>query len=172
MEILKHCHEEWLHNAFRLEMDLFDTDYSYLKRFEVPTEVVMKSTYCLLGYTAVRSAESQPTFQWNISPPSLGSKNKPSKIPTWKHVATFRMRYVPPKRRLTFNGLNDAISQNIVLFLSTLHTSPQTVRPFLLVSPKSVPWGSVVTYLSPCCSEMSWYQGEDSQNGNNDLVYL
>jgi hypothetical protein len=37
--------------------------------------------YCLLGYNAMQSTESQPTFRRNISPLSLGSKNKPSKIP-------------------------------------------------------------------------------------------
>jgi hypothetical protein len=28
-------------------------------------------------------------------------------------------RYVPPKRRLTFNGLHDVISQKVVLFITT-----------------------------------------------------
>jgi hypothetical protein len=35
----------------------------------------------LLGYNALYSAEFQPTFQRNISPPSSGSKNKPNKKP-------------------------------------------------------------------------------------------
>jgi hypothetical protein len=42
--------------------------------------------YCLLGYTAVYSAESQPTFRRNMSPTSSGS-NKPSKKPARKQVA-------------------------------------------------------------------------------------
>jgi hypothetical protein len=37
--------------------------------------------FCLLGYNAVYSVESQPTFQRNISPPFSRSKNKPSKKP-------------------------------------------------------------------------------------------
>jgi hypothetical protein len=37
--------------------------------------------YYLLGYNAVYSAESQPTFRRNISLPFSGLKNKPSKIP-------------------------------------------------------------------------------------------
>jgi hypothetical protein len=36
-----------------------------------------------------------------------------------------RLRYVPPKRQLTFNGLHGVISQNIVLFRST-RSSPGT----------------------------------------------
>jgi hypothetical protein len=48
--------------------------------FEVLVAVVMKCTYCLLGYNAVQSVESQPTFRSNISPPSSGSI-KPSRIP-------------------------------------------------------------------------------------------
>jgi hypothetical protein len=35
--------------------------------------------FCLLGYNPVYSVESQPTFRRNMSPPSSGSKYKPSK---------------------------------------------------------------------------------------------
>jgi hypothetical protein len=37
--------------------------------------------FYLLGYNAVQSAESQQMFWRNRSPPSLGSKKKPSKKP-------------------------------------------------------------------------------------------
>jgi hypothetical protein len=37
--------------------------------------------FYLLGYNTVQAAESQPTFRKNMSPPSPGSKNKPSKKP-------------------------------------------------------------------------------------------
>jgi hypothetical protein len=33
--------------------------------------------FCLLGYNAVHSVESKPTFRRNIWPPSSGSKKKP-----------------------------------------------------------------------------------------------
>jgi hypothetical protein len=41
--------------------------------------------YHHLGYNAVQSVDSQPTFRRNISPPSSGPKHKPSKKATWKH---------------------------------------------------------------------------------------
>jgi hypothetical protein len=37
--------------------------------------------YYLLGYNAMYSVECQPVFRGNISPPSSGSKNRPSKKP-------------------------------------------------------------------------------------------
>jgi hypothetical protein len=37
--------------------------------------------FYLLGYNAVQSVGSQATFQRIMSPPSSGSKNKPSKSP-------------------------------------------------------------------------------------------
>jgi hypothetical protein len=36
---------------------------------------------CLLGYNAVLSVESYPTFRRNISPPNLELKNKPRNKP-------------------------------------------------------------------------------------------
>jgi hypothetical protein len=45
--------------------------------------------YYILGYNAVQSVGSQPTFRKNISPPSPGSKYKPSKKPAL--LATYFM---------------------------------------------------------------------------------
>jgi hypothetical protein len=66
-------------------------------------------------------------------------KNKLSKKPAWKQVASFHAgyflslffrpwiwrRYVPPNRRLTLNGLHGVISQKMVLYY-------QFIRPEIL----------------------------------------
>jgi hypothetical protein len=44
--------------------------------------------FYLLGYNAVRSVESQPTFRRNMLPPSSWSKYKPSKKLAWKQMAS------------------------------------------------------------------------------------
>jgi hypothetical protein len=47
-----------------------------------------RQEYYLLGYNAVKSVESRPTFRRKIYPPSSESKNKSSKIPAQKQVAS------------------------------------------------------------------------------------
>jgi hypothetical protein len=42
--------------------------------------------FCLLGYNAMYSIESQQMSRKNLSLPSSGSKNKLNKIPVWKQV--------------------------------------------------------------------------------------
>jgi hypothetical protein len=81
-------------------------------------------------YNTVQSVERQPTFRRNISPPSSGSNNKPSKkaaesmwqaepllaLLAWSIFRPRRWRrHVPPKSRLTFNGLHSVISQDRTL---------------------------------------------------------
>jgi hypothetical protein len=61
------------------------------------------------------------SFRRNLSPPSWGS-NKPA----WTQV-TSRRWYVPPKRRLTFNGLHGVVSERRELFTATaVRTSDPT----------------------------------------------
>jgi hypothetical protein len=88
-------------------------------RMQVGVKVLIQ-----LGYTAVYSAECQPTFGRNISPPSSGSKSKPSKKTARNREAITAAGDVLPKRRLTFNRLDGGMSQNIVLFMLTKHREP------------------------------------------------
>jgi hypothetical protein len=81
----------------------------------------------LLGYNAMQSIESQPTFWWNMSPPSLGSKNE-----TRRNQDESWWQAEPPKRHLTFNGLHGVMPQKIEQFITT------TVRTWNLV--KTLLW--------------------------------
>jgi hypothetical protein len=74
----------------------------------------MKSS-CLLDYNGVQSVESEPTFRRNISPPSSGVKNKPSKKPTTRFQTGSRLTQFSTmtmeERQLTINRLHGVVSQ-------------------------------------------------------------
>jgi hypothetical protein len=69
-----------------------------------------------------------------------GSKwtvTEPSKKPAWKQVESRARliiqpwkwrRYIPPKRRLTLNGLHGVISQKMVLFITTAVRTSNLLR--------------------------------------------
>jgi hypothetical protein len=85
------------------------------------TQPTQKNTSIFWDIIWCSALKSQPMFQRNKLPPSSGSKNKPSKplpchlLSRW-YLAQLTLRpwrwrrYVPPKRRLTFNGIHCATS--------------------------------------------------------------
>jgi hypothetical protein len=89
---------------------------------------ISNERHCLLLYDAVYSVESQPTFRRNISPPF-------SLLATCFHAGFLLnfflrrwrwRRYVPPKRRLTFNGLHIVIShrcENLRSYMNVKYSS-------------------------------------------------
>jgi hypothetical protein len=90
--------------------------------FEVLTAVVMKST---IFWDITLFSPLEVNLRFGRTPPSSGSKNKPSStchlLSRWFLARIIvrpwrRRRYVPPKRRLTPNGLHGIISQKIILF--------------------------------------------------------
>jgi hypothetical protein len=89
---------------------------------EVLTAVVMN----LCDVTPCSPLQVTGLFGGNISPPSSRSRNKVSKKPAWKQVASRARlyfnpewrRYVPPKFRVAFNDIRYILSQKTVLFLS------------------------------------------------------
>jgi hypothetical protein len=75
----------------------------------------------LLRYNVIYSVESQPTFRRNISLPSSGSNDKPSKKESCKQVARRR-------KCRTFNRLHGVVSQKVELPL----WEPQILQVLLL----------------------------------------
>jgi hypothetical protein len=103
-------------------------------------------------------------------------------------------RYVPPKRRLTLNGLHGVISEKIVLFITTavrtsnptkilcfINVSVYTIRgtdiPYVftfttcfdLMWPSSGTWGLTITYFFPCYSP---YTGQCLHIGSALYVWV
>jgi hypothetical protein len=58
------------------------------------TGLMLSEDFYLLGYNAVQSEESKPTFQRIISSPSSGMKSKPRKKPARIQQQIIQMFYV------------------------------------------------------------------------------
>jgi hypothetical protein len=94
-------------------------------KYEILSADVMKSTI-LWDITPCNPLSVNLRFGGTYRLHLQGRKNKFSKKPAWKLNLFSQLwwwrRYVPAKRRFTFNGQHGVISQNIVLFrLTTMH---------------------------------------------------
>jgi hypothetical protein len=101
--------------------------WNFLHNFEVR---VTHNCYCTLN---VQCVDQKSTIFWDITPCSPLEVNRlfggtyrlhlqGRRISRARNQSKIRWqgrRYIPPKRRFTFNGLHGVISQKIVLFITT-----------------------------------------------------
>jgi hypothetical protein len=108
-------------------------------------DIFFSKEFCLLEHNAMESLESQLAFRRTMSPWSSGKTSKAtvnvasSLLPAscwflaWLTLQPWRCRrHVPPKRRLTCNGLHGVISQNIETFIITAVRAPNPANCFLI----------------------------------------
>jgi hypothetical protein len=105
--------------------NIFHFDTTFREHF------VAFEEYYLLGYNAVQSVESRPTFRRNLSSPSSGSKNKPIKKPVWKQVASrpqlrTTQNYIPEDRTL-----RNQCCENLKCFIPLIHR--ESFKSFLIL---------------------------------------
>jgi hypothetical protein len=101
-------------------------DYTYV--LYVRVQCRRHTEFCLLGYNAVLSVESHPTFRRNMSPPSLGSKNNEGETSV-KQVSNRALLATCCSTETSddINGLHGVISQKIGLFvIAAVRTSNPT----------------------------------------------
>jgi hypothetical protein len=108
-------------NATSTKRTSFCTNNHQFTGYEGLTAVVMKSSI-FWDITRCSPFQVNRRFGGTYHLHLQGRKNKLSKKPTWKQVASRAWRwrpYVPPKHRLTLNGLHGVICQKMALFITT-----------------------------------------------------
>jgi hypothetical protein len=72
--------------------------------------------FCLLGYNALQSGESQTTFLRNISPPYSRSKNRPSKKRELKEAISRQHGIISQIRHIRIHRSESIKSRNLISF--------------------------------------------------------
>jgi hypothetical protein len=126
-------HTKWQGNFFSetentrkrsLWLEVMNTDCSFRglnmwnKNKHEKLEIKMLKSTIFWDITPCSSLSANRHFEGTYRLHLQGRRNKFSKKPESKQMTRWR-RYVPPKFRLTLNGLHGVISQNMVLIITT-----------------------------------------------------